>query len=137
MRVVVLIRGDPVVSGHCVVCQICRQLLQGRVELGLRIGWRVIVSAIRAAEEYFRVVLGGVIILVAAIVLVRSAGKGAGRAAERYGILALRQRLVVRQINVRVFLVGAPGCAGVLEIAAEVLIRVLIGSARSERIVIV
>src|SRR5437763_15737936 len=128
MHVVVLVGGNPVVLSNRIVGEVRRQLLQRRVILGRGIAGRGIVSAIGAAEENLWIVLGCVVVLVAAVILVGAAGEGAVEAAERNGVLAFRQRSVAGQVDVRIFLIGPPSMAAELQVVAQAVRRRLIGA---------
>src|ERR1700747_2665460 len=103
MHVVVLVRSNPIVSSHRVVREVRRQLLQRRIGLRQRIGVGRVVAAIAGDEENLRVVLGGVIVLVAAVISIAASAERAREAGERYHILALCSGVV-----------GGPAYAGIL-----------------------
>src|SRR5258708_28659680 len=71
-----------------------RKLLRRRVVLSLRVGRRRIVAPIGGVEEHLRIMLGGVIVLVAAVIGVGVAGRCAREGGERHFILALRRNRV-------------------------------------------
>jgi hypothetical protein len=70
-------------------------------------------------KKNLRIVLGGVVVLVAAVVGIHAAGERSREAAERNGVLAGRQRSVVGQVDIGVLLIGAPAQAFGLQIVAQ------------------
>src|SRR5262245_46581418 len=108
MHIVVLIGRDPVVLGYRVAREIGCQLLQGSIILGERVRWGIVVAAIGAAEKNLGIMLGRIVILIAAVVLIGSAGESTGKTAERHRVLTFQNRLVVRQVDIYVLLIRPP-----------------------------
>src|SRR4029077_19255988 len=147
VHVIVLVGRDPGVIGHGVIGQVDGQLLQRRVVLGQWIRrskiWNAVDGAVGVTEKYLRIMLGGIVVLVGAVIGIEiSRGKESRNAAERYCPLILRQGNVRKPCRTRgqvdVFLIWPPRFSSVRQKSDQMLIRVLICAAdRLERVVIV
>src|SRR5271165_6111672 len=138
MHIIVLVWGNPIILSHRVVGEIGLQLLQRGIVLGQRVGIGRVVAPVGRGEEHLRVVLGGVVVLVAAIVLVAAGSECTREAAERNRVLTLRQDRIVGQVDVGVLLVRPPGLAGGLQVVAQAVGCRLVGTAwHLERVVVI
>src|SRR5262249_32663346 len=110
-----LVRRDPVVIGDRVVIEVRLQLLQRRIVVGGRVGRGKVVPAVGIREERRRIVLHGVVVLLAAVVGVGDGGVSARAVDDRRNPLALREN-IAGAVGIDVFLVRLPGESGVVEI---------------------